>query len=128
MIEYKGYVGVFEFDESVEAFQGHVVGIRDVVTFVGQSVSELKQAMADSVEDYLEYCAELGQEPEKPYRGDFLVRTTPELHRAVAGEAERSGTSMNAWVERALEAAVQRRPGRSARRGTPARTKGRRIR
>jgi predicted HicB family RNase H-like nuclease len=128
VIEYKGYVGVFEFDESVEAFHGHVVGIRDVVTFVGQSVSELKQAMADSVQDYLEYCAELGQEPERPYRGEFMVRTTPELHRAVAVEAERLGTSMNAWVVRALEVAVKRRPGRPARRGTPARTKGRRSR
>jgi predicted HicB family RNase H-like nuclease len=110
VIEYKGYTGVFEFDESMDAFHGHVIGIRDTVTFVGTSVDELKEALADSVEDYLAFCAEGGQEPERPYRGDFLVRASPELHRVVALRAAAVGKSMNAWVVAALEAAVTERP------------------
>lgn len=106
MIEYKGYTGVFEFDDSIDAFHGHVIGIRDTVTFVGASVVELKKALADSVEEYLAFCAELDQEPERPYRGDFLVRASPDLHRAVALRAAADGVSMNAWVVAALESAV----------------------
>lgn len=99
MIEYKGYTGVFEFDPSIDAFHGRVVGLRDVVTFQGRSVEELRREMVDSVEDYLELCAEVGKDPERPYRGEFLVRTTPEVHRAAATAAESEGMSLNAWVE-----------------------------
>lgn len=106
MIEYKGYTGVFEFDDSIDAFHGHVIGIRDTVTFVGSSVAELKEALADSVEEYLTFCAEQEQEPDRPYRGDFLVRGSPELHRAVALRAAVEGVSMNTWVVAALESAV----------------------
>lgn len=107
MIEYKGYTGVFEFDPSIDAFHGRIVGLQDVVTFQGSSLDELRREMAESVEDYLELCAQVGKEPEKPYRGEFLVRTTPELHRAAAIEAEASGMSLNAWVEAAITSVVK---------------------
>ena len=109
MIEYKGYTGVFEFDSSIDAFHGRVVGLQDVVTFQGKSLDELRQEMAESVEDYLEHCAESGKEAERPFRGEFLVRTTPELHRAAAIEAESSGMSLNAWVEETLTSVVKER-------------------
>lgn len=117
MIDYKGYTGVFEFDPTIDAFHGRVVGLQDVVTFEGSSVEELRRAMEESVEDYLELCAEAGKEPERPYRGEFLVRTTPELHRAVATAAEAAGMSVNAWVETTITSVVtERRPsGREAR-------------
>jgi predicted HicB family RNase H-like nuclease len=107
MIECKGYTGVFEFDPSIDAFHGRVVGLQDVVTFQGRSLEELRREMAESVEDYLEFCAEVGKEPERPYRGEFLVRTTPEVHRAAAIEAESSGMSLNAWVEAAITSVVK---------------------
>lgn len=107
MIEYKGYTGVIEFDPSVDAFHGRVVGLQDVVTFQGRSLDELRREMAESVEDYLELCAEVGKEPERPYRGEFLVRTTPELHRAAATRAEASGLSLNAWVEETIATVVK---------------------
>ena len=112
MIEYKGYTGVFEFDPSIEAFHGRIVGLQDVVTFQGRSLDELRREMAESVDDYLEFCGEVGKEPERPYRGEFLVRTTPELHRAATIEAEASGMSLNAWVEATITSVVrERRPG-----------------
>jgi predicted HicB family RNase H-like nuclease len=111
MIEYKGYTGVFEFDPSVDAFHGRVIGLQDVVTFEGRSLDELRREMAESIEDYLELCAEAGKNPEKPYRGEFLVRTTAEVHRAAATQAEASGMSLNAWVETAIATAVRHRTG-----------------
>jgi predicted HicB family RNase H-like nuclease len=111
MIEYEGYTGVFEFDPSIDAFHGRVVGLQDVVTFQGRSLEELRREMAESVEDYLELCAEVGKDPEKSYRGEFLVRTTPEVHRTAAMNAEAAGMSLNAWVETAITTAVRQRPG-----------------
>ena len=58
MMEYKGYLGKIEFDDEANSFHGEVVNIRDVVTFAGQSVDELRQAFEDSIGDYLEFCAE----------------------------------------------------------------------
>ena len=107
MIEYKGYTGVIDFDPSIDAFHGRVVGLQDVVTFEGRSLDELRREMAESVDDYLELCGEVGKDPERPYRGEFLVRTTSELHRAAATEAEASGLSLNAWVEAAIASVVQ---------------------
>jgi len=107
MIEYKGFTGVFEFDQSIDALHGRIVGLQDVVTFQGRSLDELRREMKESVEDYLEFCAEVGKDPERPYRGEFLVRTTPELHRAAAIEAESSGMSLNAWVEETLTSVVK---------------------
>ena len=62
MMEYKGYLARTEFDDEANIFYGEVINICDVITFQGQSVDELRQAFADSVEDYLAFCAERGEE------------------------------------------------------------------
>jgi predicted HicB family RNase H-like nuclease len=63
---------VIEFDPSIDAFHGRVVGLLDVVTFEGRSLDELRREMAESVEDYLALCEQVGRDPERPYRGEFL--------------------------------------------------------
>jgi hypothetical protein len=71
--------------------------------------------------------AEVGKEAERPYRGEFLVRTTPELHRAAAIEAEAAGMSLNAWVEATITAVVREgRPDYGKRRETKGKRGGRR--
>ncbi|MCF8107743.1 MAG: type II toxin-antitoxin system HicB family antitoxin, partial [Desulfohalobiaceae bacterium] len=52
--------------------------------------------------DYLEFCAERGEDPEKPYSGKFVVRVEPELHKRLAIEARKRGVSINALVGEAL--------------------------
>ena len=44
MMAYKGYLAHIAFDEQANLFHGEVINIRDVVTFQGQSVDELRQA------------------------------------------------------------------------------------
>ena len=66
MLEYKGYTGTVEFDDEIGAFQGEVAHLRDVITFEGISVEELRQAFRDSIDDYVEWCAERGKKAEKP--------------------------------------------------------------
>lgn len=106
-MKYNGYTAKYEIDEEAGLFHGQVLGIRDVVTFQGESVTELIQAFHDSVDDYLAFCAERGEEPDKPFSGNFPVRISPELHRAASIEAEASGLSMNQWVSQTIEAALK---------------------
>ena len=101
-MEYKGYFTKVEFDDEANIFHGEVINLRDVITFQGETVDELRQAFHDSVDDYLEFCAERGEEPEKPYSGRFSVRVEPELHKNIAIEARKTGKSLNAWVHDTL--------------------------
>ena len=57
-LDYQGYVGIFAYDEEVDLFHGRVVELRDVITFAGRSIDKLERGLADSVEDYLEFCRE----------------------------------------------------------------------
>ena len=101
-MEYKGYHGKVDFDEEAEIFHGEVINVKDVITFEGKSVDELKQAFQDSVDDYLAFCKERGEAPEKPYSGRFVIRTDPELHKKIAFEAQKKGKSLNSYVNEAL--------------------------
>ena len=85
-----------------------MINLRDVITFQGRSVDELKRAFAESVDDYPEFCKARGEEPEKPFSGQFVVRADPSLHKAMVGVAKRAGVSLNKWVTAALERAVTR--------------------
>lgn len=105
-MSHQGYEAVVAYDEEAELFHGEVVNLRDVVTFQGRSVAELKQAFADSIEDYVAFCRERGEEPEKPYSGQFVVRVEPPLHKAAATAARRAGLSLNKWVAATLERAI----------------------
>jgi predicted HicB family RNase H-like nuclease len=105
-LNYKEYVGTFAYDEEADTFHGRVVGLRDVITFEGRSIEQLKKALAESVEDYLDFCRQRGEEPEKPLSGKFVLRLDPSLHRAVAVAAERDGKSLNSWVKERLQEAV----------------------
>lgn len=105
-IEHKGYVGKVEFDNDAGVLHGDVMNLRDVITFQGESVAELRQAFIDSVEDYLEFCAERGEEPERPYSGKFVVRIDPKLHRDVTVRAKIASKSLNQWVSEVLEIAA----------------------
>jgi len=108
MMEYKNYVGKIEFDDAAEIFHGEVIGIRDVVTFQGKSVAELKKAFRESVDDYLDFCKERGEEADKPFTGKFVVRLTPEQHRKVFVASKIQGKSLNSWVSEILEEAAEK--------------------
>ena len=106
MMMYKGYIARIEYSEEDGCFVGHIAGIRDVIGFHGESVSELRAAFADAVEDYLETCEKLGRAPQKPYSGKIMLRVDPVLHARVAALAEAQGKSLNAWTQELLQEAV----------------------
>ena len=107
MMEYKGYIGKVEIDDEAGILHGEGINIRDVVTFEGLTVEELNQAFRDSIEDYLAFCAQRGESPEKPFSGKFVVRLPAELHRKAYIKAKLSDKSLNRWIKEMLETAVQ---------------------
>jgi predicted HicB family RNase H-like nuclease len=98
MLEYNGYTGQVEFDGEARLFHGEVLDTRDVITFQGTTVEELEQAFRESVDDYLEFCAERGEEPDRPFSGRLMVRLNPGLHRRLYVEAKRLGKSLNQYI------------------------------
>lgn len=95
---YKGYAARIEYSDADGLFVGHIAGIRDVVGFHGESVQELRAAFEEAVTDYLETCARLNRQPQKPYSGKLSLRLEPELHATVAVKAELEHKSINQWV------------------------------
>lgn len=98
MMEYKGYIGVVEFDDEASIFHGDVVNTRDVITFQGKSVAEITKAFRESVDDYLQFCKERGEESDKPFSGRLVLRMEPKLHRALAVAARREKKSLNSLI------------------------------
>jgi len=102
MLEYNGYTGQVEFDSEAGLFHGEVLDTRDVITFQGTTVEELEQAFRDSIDDYLEFCAERGDKPDRPFSGKLMVRLKPGLHRKLYVEAKRLGKSLNQYISDCL--------------------------
>jgi predicted HicB family RNase H-like nuclease len=98
VMNYKDYAARIDYSEEDGVFVGHIAGIRDVVGFHGESVQALRAAFEEAVNDYLETCAKLGRDPQKPYSGKLSLRLEPELHATVAMKAELAHKSINQWV------------------------------
>ena len=98
MLNYKGYRGRVEFDDEAGLFHGEVLDLKDVITFQGKSVEELENAFRDSIDDYLAFCEERGEEPDRPFSGRLMLRLPPALHREVYVQARREGKSLNQWI------------------------------
>jgi len=106
MMEYRGYTaGPIDFDAEGNTFSGTVAGLRDVIHFEGSTARELARAFRESIDTYLNFCAETGQQPDRPFNGKILVRTEPALHRKAALRAASEGVSLSQWITRQIESA-----------------------
>ncbi len=104
MLNYKGYAGKINYDDEARIFHGEVIDTQDVITFQGKSVDEIEMAFRESIDDYLEFCNERGEQPDKPFSGNFILRMSPKLHHKLYLKASSSGKSLNKWVVETLEA------------------------
>ena len=102
-MKHHGYGAMITLDEDADIFHGEVVNTRDVITFQGRSVDEIRTAFKDSVDEYLKFCAELGEEPERPYSGKIALRIPSSLHRTASSAARAEGKSQNSWLTAAVE-------------------------
>lgn len=103
MMKYKGYTGHVEYDDEAKIFHGDVLGIKDVITFQGTTVDEIEQAFKDSVDDYLAFCKERGENPDRPFSGKFNLRIPPDLHAKLSIASELQGESLNNYITKVLK-------------------------
>lgn len=95
---FKGYSAHIEYSDEDAFFVGRIAGIRDIITFHGASVDEIREAFEEAVDDYLEACAKVGRPPNKPYSGRLVLHLPPELHAHFAILAETEGKTLNSLV------------------------------
>lgn len=105
-MRYDAYEASVEYDDDAGIFHGEIVDLRDVITFQGRSVEELRAAFAESVADYIALCRSRGEEPEQPFSGRLSVKVDPALHRAVVSAALKSGLTPDERVSDALDRAT----------------------
>ena len=109
-LRYKDYEGSMHVSIEGRCMHGKLLFVDDVITYEGKNFDELEAAFHEAVDDYLVFCAEVGKEPEKPYKGVFNVRVKPEIHRALAGRAAQSQQTLNEVVCKALESYLSQDP------------------
>lgn len=107
LLEYKGYHAAIDFSADDSLFVGKVIGVTDSLNFHGTSVTELEEMFHQSVDNYLDFCKEIGKVPDKEYKGSFNVRISPSLHKDIAIKAIDEGLTLNQYVERALQCSLQ---------------------
>ncbi|MBQ3655691.1 MAG: type II toxin-antitoxin system HicB family antitoxin [Bacteroidales bacterium] len=102
-LTYKNYIGSVEFSEEDNVFFGKLEGINALVNYEGESVTELKNAFKEAVDDYLEFCNAENITPEKPYSGKLSITISPATHNTIVHLAQKNGISVNTFVNRAIE-------------------------
>ena len=112
-MEYKGYHTKIKFYSESMTLRGKIEGINDYVDFEASDISSVEAEFHAAVDDYLEFCKEVGKKPEKEYKGTFNVRISPELHRKIALCALKEDCSLNSAVENAIREFVNNHSYRS---------------
>lgn len=109
ILQYQNYHASVHYSTEDEVFYGRILGINDLVSFEGASVSELKSAFEEAVLDYLETCKEIGKEPEKTYKGTFNVRVPASLHKEASIFASVHNITLNEFVKVAMAFALKKK-------------------
>lgn len=107
ILTYKDFIGSVSFSAANGVLHGKLEGINDLVTYEGESVSELKSAFKEAVEDYIETCKELDKPLFKSFKGSFNIRIPQELHYKASRLANVLNISLNKFVQSALEHEVE---------------------
>jgi len=99
-LKYKGYSGTVEYSEEDECLFGKVIGMnKDVISYEGKTLRELKADFEEGIDIYLESCKERGVKPQKPFSGTLNIRIPSEVHSQLALKAQMSGKSINAIIK-----------------------------
>ena len=99
---YKGYTARIEFDDRDNIFVGRVLGIEDVISFHGTTVTALRTDLRHAIDFYLT----TNPLPQKPASGKLMLRIPSEVHTAALIAAQSSGQSLNQWAANVLKEAA----------------------
>lgn len=65
-LSYKGYSARPEYSAEDCIFYGKILGISDLADFRSENAKGLEKEFHNVVDDYLEFCADIGKEPDSP--------------------------------------------------------------
>jgi predicted HicB family RNase H-like nuclease len=105
-LKHKGYAGTIEVSIEDGCLHGSILFINDLITYEGNTVGEIRASFEDAVDRYLAYCEETGKPADKPCSGTFNVRVGSELHRKAGEVAYDRGITLNEFVTRSIQAAI----------------------
>jgi len=118
ILKYKGYEGTTEIDMSIGMCRGKLLFIDDLVSYEAETPAALQKAFEAAVQDYLATCKALGKEPQRPLKGLFNVRVSPEMHKDAVLRAMAEGVYLNNIVNEALNLYLYGAPPRESRPAT----------
>ena len=103
LLKYKGYTGSVDYSEEDNCLYGKVLGMsKDMITYEGQDINELRRDFEGAIDDYLALCKATGKAPRAPYSGNLNIRITPEIHSRIAMMAMQAGTTINGFIRDTL--------------------------
>lgn len=109
MMQYKGYFGSIDASTEDNLLFGKLEFIKALISYEGETVTELKKAFEEAVDDYLQHCKESGVSPEKPFKGTFNVRVGPERHARIMQHVHQNQMkSLNEFVSQAIDHELDR--------------------
>lgn len=101
-LTYKGFSAKVEYSDEDACYVGHINGISDIIGFHGENEEELRENFQDTIDNYLECCADMGKEPQKQCSGKILLRLPPEIHARAIALAKAQGVSLNKFLANAV--------------------------
>lgn len=78
LLHYKGYTAKTEYSAEDRIFYGKILGISDMAYFQSDSAKDLEREFHEAVDDYLEFCAEIGKIPQRDHNSMKMI-TVSEL-------------------------------------------------
>ena len=73
ILEYKGYYTNIEIDFESHMLYGKIEGIRDLVNFMSDTIQGIEHEFHSAVDDYLDFCNNVGKVPETATREAALA-------------------------------------------------------
>ncbi|MFW6290098.1 MAG: type II toxin-antitoxin system HicB family antitoxin [Mariniphaga sp.] len=107
-LNYKGYTGSIEYNREDDLLFGKVLGINGLISYEGKTGKELELDFKQAIEEYLSTCKENEIIPEKPFKGNFNIRISAELHQKAALLAMKDQISLNSFVAESIREKVLR--------------------
>jgi predicted HicB family RNase H-like nuclease len=105
-LHYKGYTAEIYYSAEDNLIFGKLEGIKDLVNFHSDNTGDIVQHFHNAVDDYLELCAEIDKEPEKPNKIDITngQLTTKECIDIL--QEEWDFAQQPSYVQAAIEGAI----------------------
>jgi predicted HicB family RNase H-like nuclease len=101
-LKHNNYLGSVEFDIEGGILFGKILFINDIITYEGDTITELTSQFKDAVTDYLATCETLHRQPQKAHSGSLNIRIGEKAHRDAAILAFKNGKKLNEFIKEAV--------------------------